>query len=109
MRGVPVDGGASRCGGDCVERDGSEQQRYTISADELRGADLARPEGLFSMPRRLSEYSAADWKRLRPLTHAYKTLIDNLKTLTTLLNVPPRSAFPQDRGTMKSGSSEGGL
>lgn len=28
------------------------------------------------MPRRLSEYSAADWKRLRPLTHAYKTLID---------------------------------
>ena len=37
------------------------------------------------------------------------TRIDNLKTLTTLLNVTPQSAFPQDRGTMKLGSSEGAL
>jgi peroxiredoxin len=37
------------------------------------------------------------------------TRLDNLKTLTTLLNVTPRSAFPQDRGTMKAGTSEGGL
>ena len=37
------------------------------------------------------------------------TRLDNLKTLTTLLNVTPRSAFPQDRGTMKTGTSEGGL
>jgi hypothetical protein len=37
------------------------------------------------------------------------TRIDNLKTLTTLLNVTPQPALPQDRGTMKPGSSEGGL
>lgn len=37
------------------------------------------------------------------------TRLDNLKTLTTLLNVTPRSAFPQDHGTMKVGTSEGGL
>jgi cytochrome c biogenesis protein CcmG/thiol:disulfide interchange protein DsbE len=37
------------------------------------------------------------------------TRIDNLKTLATLLNVTPKPAFPQDRGTMKSGSSEGAL
>lgn len=37
------------------------------------------------------------------------TRIDNLKTLATLLNVTPKPAFPQGRGTMKSGSSEGAL
>jgi cytochrome c biogenesis protein CcmG, thiol:disulfide interchange protein DsbE len=37
------------------------------------------------------------------------TRIDNLKTLATLLNVTPKPAFPQDRGTMKLGSSEGAL
>jgi len=37
------------------------------------------------------------------------TRIDNLKTLATLLNVTPQPAFPQDRGTMKPGSPEGGL
>jgi len=37
------------------------------------------------------------------------TRIDNLKTLATLLNVTPKPAFPQDRGTMKPGSSEGAL
>jgi len=37
------------------------------------------------------------------------TRIDNLKTLATLLNVTPKPAFPQARGTMKPGSSEGAL
>jgi len=37
------------------------------------------------------------------------TRIDNLKTLATLLNVTPKPASPQDRGTMKPGSPEGGL
>jgi cytochrome c biogenesis protein CcmG, thiol:disulfide interchange protein DsbE len=37
------------------------------------------------------------------------TRIDNLKTLTTLLNVTPKPALLQDRGTMKPGSPEGGL
>lgn len=35
------------------------------------------------------------------------TRIDNLKTLAALLNVTPKPAFPQDRGTMKPGSGEG--
>lgn len=37
------------------------------------------------------------------------TRIDNLKTLMALLNVTPKPAVPQDRGTMKPGSPEGGL
>lgn len=37
------------------------------------------------------------------------TRIDNLKTLAALLNVTPKPALPQDRGTMKPGSSEGAL
>lgn len=37
------------------------------------------------------------------------TRIDNLKTLMALLNVSPKPAVPQDRGTMKPGSPEGGL
>lgn len=37
------------------------------------------------------------------------TRIDNLKTLTTLLNVTPTPAVPRDRGTIKPGSGEGAL
>ena len=37
------------------------------------------------------------------------TRIDNLKTLAALLNVTPKPALPEDRGTMKPGKSEGAL